>query len=54
MLFSQQLAPTVGPTHSGVEFLKGFHLGIDEARDWSDVEEPAQDNHTGFTLDLEV
>ena len=26
----RQLAPTVGPAHGGVEFLKGFFLGIEK------------------------
>ena len=30
MTIPRQLAPTVGLAHGGVEFLKGFHLGIEK------------------------
>ena len=30
MIIPRQLAPTVGHAHGGVEFLKGFLLGIED------------------------
>ena len=41
MTIPRQLAPTVGPAHGGVEFLKGSHLGIDELAILSDEKETA-------------
>ena len=41
MTIPRQLAPTVGPAHGGVEFLKGSHLRIDELEILSDEEDPA-------------
>ena len=36
----RQLAPTVGPAHGGVEFLKGSFLGFEGLIIFSDEEEP--------------
>ena len=36
----RQLTPTVGPTHSGVEFLEGFLPGIEMFANFLDKEEP--------------
>ena len=41
MKIPRQLAPTVGPVHGGVDFLKGSHLGIDELAILSDEKELA-------------
>ena len=40
MTISRQLASTVGPTHGGVEFLKGFFLRDREAHNVPDEKEP--------------
>ena len=39
MLIPRQLAPTVGPAHGGVEFLKGFSSGIEKIHNILDEEE---------------
>ena len=40
MTIPQQLAPTMGLAHGGVEFLEGSFPGFREVREFPDEEEP--------------